>query len=161
MHSQARRNGNDTIDDSFHRVCASAWKMAGAMRGTFIAGCIVSLAATMLPSISSAMTWQQCFDAGQRCIAGCDGRPIGKDICVKRCSKTQENCMMYSKDSNHTSPTGGTKADPQKPPKVNDTRPPVGGGVFHPRTSDAGTSGSSLKSSATSGGPNLRSGGRN
>ena len=49
------------------------------------------------------------------------------------------------KTGEHTPPTGGTKADPKKPPKVNDPRAPSGGGVFHPKTSGAGTSGPILR----------------
>jgi hypothetical protein len=63
------------------------------------------------------------------------------------------------KTGDHTPPTGGTKNDPKIPPKVNDTRAPLGGGVFGQKSSSSsGTSDPILRSSGA-GQPIMKSNG--
>jgi len=122
---------------------------------------------TMLPMGAGAMTAEMCSRYANRCYSGCDARSIGKDVCIKRCVKAHSDCLMNATPASghngqaaqpaadpltpkgggvHTPPTGGAVDQPKSPPKVNDTRAPIGGGVFHPKTSASDTSGPILRS---------------
>lgn len=131
-----------------------------------------------------------CRKSHRACLDGCNKKWVSPEFrrsCYSRCDADLKSCDGITsgapakkaqsepdktppKSSGvHTPPTGGTKADPKKPPKVNDTRAPVSGGVFHSKSSGTGSSGPilrttgagqpSMKSNGTSA-PSGRSGGR-
>lgn len=103
------------------------------VRSAVIAGCVAVLAATTLPSRADAMTAAMCAKYGDHCLAGCDQRSIGKDICIKRCVKAQSDCIIHSKPTTgQNAPSisaplnpkgGGTKAEPKAPPSGATTAP--------------------------------------
>lgn len=120
-----------------------------------------------------------CIKVYNTCLDSCKKwtSPDLRNACIARCGETRRRCAIWTDGApknaqtdpgknppkgtgGQTTPTGGTKADPKKPPKVNDTRPPMGGGVIHPKTSGTGTSGPILLKSSGSG-PSFRSVGRN
>lgn len=159
----------------FNRRCGYAKRPGDAMRNenpmrsAVIAGCIILLAATTLPSSADATTIQQCKQKSAACDAKCAKRSIGKDICYRKCDIAYLDCFDNASNTpdkkvdpgpdplrpkgtgGHTPPTGGAKDEPKAPPKVNDTRAPIGGGVFHSTTSRSGTGGPTQKSSGGNG----------
>jgi hypothetical protein len=142
---------------------------------------MLALAALLTPlalaGAAKAMSTSQCISQQTRCLANCDRYTNGpfRNSCLQRCGSQLDNCLSSgSPDGKVETPpdplnpkgtggrtpsTGGTKGEPKAPPKVNDTRPPMGGGVFQPKTSGGGNDGPILKSNGGSG-PSFRSGDR-
>jgi len=56
-----------------------------------------------------------------------------------------------------TRPTGGVIADPKFPPKVNDARAPIGGGIFQAKAANAGGASAPIQKSNGGDGPSFRS----
>jgi hypothetical protein len=130
----------------------------------------------MLAGTANAFTTiSGCVKQLNKCNSNCDKYTAGpfQTSCYNRCASQHKTCIdsalpartdtgpdpLHPKGTGgHTPPAGGTKDEPKAPPKVNDTRPPMGGGVFHPKQSDTGTSGPILHSGGSQG-PVLHSGG--
>ncbi|QWG18105.1 hypothetical protein KMZ68_24695 [Bradyrhizobium sediminis] len=137
-------------------------------RGAAVSALAVAGLASMLlvaasaPSEAAMGSAKGCWKKHAACIARC-GRvfdtPARKDACYRRCDAQVVSCVPAEGSSNVETPpdpihpkggnpgmppTGGTRDEPKAPPRVNDTRPPIGGGIF--QRSDAGTNGPILRS---------------
>lgn len=152
-------------------------------------GLIFLSAALTFAGSANAKNLSQCVAQHTSCLQRCDQYPNGPfhSSCLQRCGSQLDRCLESGSPDGkvqtppdplnpkgtggHTPPTGGTKDESKAPPKVNDTRPPMGGGVFQPKTSgggndgpilhSGGSPGPILKSNSGNNGPSFRSGGRN
>ena len=89
-------------------------------------------------TIDHQVCYKSCKDLGKWCDDDCDRK---NEKCKPSKHSKPGSGPFTPKTGNHTRPTGGTKAEPKSPPKVNDTRVPLGGGVFGQKaTSGSGTS---------------------
>jgi hypothetical protein len=117
-------------------------------------------------TIDHIVCYRSCKDLGKWCDDECDRK---NEKCKPSKHSQPGSGPFTPKTGNHTPPTGGTKGEPKKPAKVNDTRAPLGGGVFGQKSpSSSGTSDPILRSSGAGqpimksnggSGPNSKSGG--
>jgi hypothetical protein len=164
-------------------------RMVKSARVTLAAtiGLMFLSAALTFAGSAKARTLSQCVSQHTSCLQNCDRYPNGPfhSSCLQRCGSKLDYCLLGADadgkvetppdplhpkgTGGHTPPTGGTQGQPKASPKVNDTRPPLGGGVFQPKSSGAGNSGPILHSGGSPGpilkssggnGPSLQFGGR-
>lgn len=159
----------------------SASKVKNAMRSVAIVGVAflmltgISKSYAAAPQIIAAchQKWSSCT---QRCARLYEGAPNFLQSCLTRCDGGLNYCLDLAEQQgkvdtppdpihpkgtgNHTPPIGGSKDEAKARPRVNDTRAPMGGGVFHPKSSDAGNGGPILLKSGGGNGPSFRSHGR-
>ena len=119
----------------------------------------IALLIVASPAAAAANTAASCAKKQQACSQRCDGaipKGIGSNkandmlvSCIRRtCNKQYDNCMknsvgsggskaetprdpLHPKGGNpHMPPTEGGMAEPKAPPKVNETRSPLGGGLL-------------------------------
>ncbi len=109
---------------------------------------LIATIATPIPG-QARDTIKSCNKASSNCLRGCERwtDPQFKRSCLSRCDSALVTCLRSAAGTGgtkvetppdpinpkgggvHNPPTGGTKADPKTPPKVNDTRAPTGGGI--------------------------------
>jgi hypothetical protein len=128
-----------------------------------------SLAAVALlcaagPAAAAAVSQQQCNKKYLACQQHCFDRYKEPASCIQRtCNKQYDNCVANTGTGGSNAQTsgnpltpkggprgplgGGIKDEPKSPPKVNDTRAPLGGGVLgQSSASGSGANGTILKS---------------
>lgn len=104
-------------------------------------------------NINLSVCQKSCKNEGDWCWKDCESKFMS---CKPGKSKSGSG-PFSPKTGNHTSPTDGTKADPKKPPKVNDARAPLGGGVFQAKATKAGGASAPIQKPNGVNGPSFRS----
>lgn len=147
---------------------------AGAMFALGIAGLVLAASPAQAREIklggfhSIERIRAACSDAGGDMVVS-----SGRYGCVNSSKGTQVICTnggectgtvprknpSQGATSAGTRPTGGVIADPKFPPKVNDARAPIGGGVFQAKAANAGGASAPIQKSNGGNGPSSKSGG--